>query len=56
MKYIYPKCKSKFLSFNDSAYKCEECSLRYPIIVDIPDFRVNTYPYSNQEENDVAMT
>lgn len=45
-----PLCKGP-LSFEEEAYFCRSCRRTYPVILDIPDFRVFPDPYIDYEED-----
>jgi ubiquinone/menaquinone biosynthesis C-methylase UbiE/uncharacterized protein YbaR (Trm112 family) len=47
-EYCCPRCKGRLSSLPD-AYLCAECDARYPIVLDIPDFRVFPDPYIDIE-------
>ncbi|MFC1678608.1 methyltransferase domain-containing protein [Elusimicrobiota bacterium] len=55
MRFICPKCKSPQLSLQQDCYVCAGCRKRYPIIAGIPDFRVYSFPYSDDESSDVRV-
>ena len=50
MLYCCPVCKGK-LSKEQKAYLCALCNKKYPIILDIPDFRVYPDPYISYEDD-----
>ena len=44
MNFVCPRCKGE-LSFSDDLYSCSACRQDYPVLYEIPDFRVNQDPY-----------
>ena len=44
MNFVCPRCKGE-LSFSDDLYSCSACRQDYPVLYEIPDFRVNPDPY-----------
>lgn len=47
--YVCPYCKGD-LSKDPEAYRCHQCNRNYPIVMDIPDFRVFADPYISVED------
>ena len=47
--YVCPYCKGD-LSKEPKAYFCHQCSRKYPVVLDIPDFRVFADPYVSVED------
>ncbi|MBA3608359.1 MAG: methyltransferase domain-containing protein, partial [Chthoniobacterales bacterium] len=50
LAYCCPRCKGP-LSSRPEAYICAACDVQYPVVLDIPDFRVFPDPYIGLEED-----
>ena len=48
--YVCPRCHGA-LSADASSYRCDTCAIEYPIILGIPDFRVEPDPWIGLEED-----
>ncbi len=44
MRFVCPRCKGG-LQFYADVYSCQRCTLQYPVILGIPDFRLHPDPY-----------
>lgn len=48
--YCCPRCKQPVLA-QERAYRCDPCSQTYPVVLDIPDFRIYPDPYISIEDD-----
>ena len=55
IEYCCPKCKSPFGRISADSYFCKNCSIAYPVIAGIPDFRLLGPPYGSREEEEIKV-
>ena len=49
-RFVCPACKGA-LRQTDAAYACDACNRTYPIVLGIPDFRLETDPFITIEDD-----